>query len=244
MRVLAIASSIGGTGKTTTSIALASAFQQFGCRTVLIDLDISLGNIERLIGAVRLGPDLLDVIDSTEMLATEVPPEELLVIPSSRMLSTQTLKPQQIQRLFETCEALGFDYIIWDLPPGLGEPVLRMANLADDIIVTSPADRPLTCTVSPLLHRLRAERSRSGDACRLHLLITRGTSQPGTPNTLQIDQHFLDRDQLTLLGCIPEVDTPQPDSGSADMANTLLDEGVLTAYVNRSMQKAQTPRPG
>lgn len=234
MRILAIASSIGGTGKTTTSVALAAAFQRLGFRTALIDFDIGLGKIERLIGPAHLGPDLLDAIDTTGPLALGLVPGsytgELLVIPSSRMSDKRVVTPRQIQRLFECCEASGLDYIICDLPPGLGEPSLGMADLADDILLTSPADMPLTHTVSPLLYRLRAGRPRAGKACRLHLLITRSTSRPGTPDARSLDIHFPGREQLTLLGVVPEVEAAHCDSGSGYEVDPLMDEGLLTAY--------------
>lgn len=234
MRVLAIASSIGGTGKTTTSIAIASAFQQFGQRTALIDFDVGLGNIERTIGSAHLGPDLLDAIDSTGALALapEAYTDRLLVIPSSRMSDTRELTPRHIQHLFERCEAFGLDYIVCDLPPGLDQPLPCVAGLADDIIITSPADMPLTYSVSPLLHRLRAVHPRSGKACRLHRLITRVASQPGTPNKQPSDLHLQGQEPLTQLGVIPEVEASRHDSESAGEADPLLDEGVLTAYAD------------
>lgn len=219
MRILGIASSLGGTGKTTTSIALASAFQGLGHRTALIDLDVGLGNIERMIGPVHLGPDLLDVIDSTRSLGPESCTDGLLVIPSSRMSDTWALKPQQLQRLLERCEALGLDYIVCDLPPGLDQPLLSMADLADDIVITCPADMPLAYTVSPMLHRLQAGHPRSSQALKLHLLNTRSPSQAGTPAEWRRGAHFPNQERLSLLGTIPEVE-----------ASPLQDQGVLTAY--------------
>lgn len=230
MRILGIASSLGGTGKTTTSIALASAFQRLGHRTALIDFDIGLGNIERMIGPARLGPDLLDVINSTRSLGPESCTDGLLVIPSSRMSDTQALKPQQLQRLFECCEVVGLDYIVCDLPPGLDLPLLGVADFADDIIVTSPAGMPLAYTVSPLLRPLQTGHPRAGKELTLHLLITRSPCQPGTPNEWPLDGHFPDKEQLSLLGTIPEVEAPP-----------LLDEGVLTAYAAIATHLAPQP---
>ena len=229
MRILGIASSLGGTGKTTTSIALASAFQRLGRRTALIDFDISLGNIERMIGPARLGPDLLDVIDSTRSLKPESCADGLLVIPSSRMSGARALEPQQIQRLFEHCRALGLDYVICDLPPSLGQPLLGVANLADDIIVTYTACMSFAHTVSPLLHHLREGQPRTGKTCKLHWLITRAPSQPHMPNAWSIGESLPDKERPSLLGVIPKVDAPHSRSGSAGEADPLQDEGVLTA---------------
>lgn len=230
MRILGIASSLGGTGKTTTSIALASAFQRLGHRIALIDFDIGLGNIERMIGPARLGPDLLDVIDSIKALGPESCTDGLLVIPSSRMSDTRALKPQQIQHLFEHCRALGLDYVICDLPPSLGQPLLGVTNLADDIIVTYTACMPFAQTVSPLLHHLRENQPRAGKTCELHLLITRAPSQSHMPNAWPIGESLPDKEKPSLLGVIPKVDAPHSDSGSAGEADPLHDEGVLTAY--------------
>ena len=52
-RVIAVASGKGGTGKTTISANLGVALAKIGKETIVIDADITLANLELILGMVK-----------------------------------------------------------------------------------------------------------------------------------------------------------------------------------------------
>lgn len=135
---ITLASSKGGTGKTTTALHLAVAFAERGRRTVLVDLDPQ-GAIGLFLGQADAGWGGL-----AEVLVGAASPRNLLVetsLPSLRILPRGRLDPVDVcdyelalyraGRLGEILDAAEGDaeITILDTPSGLG-PVTRSALAA------------------------------------------------------------------------------------------------------------------
>jgi ATP-binding protein involved in chromosome partitioning len=142
--IIAVGSGKGGVGKSTVSVNLALALQQFGARVGIVDADI-------------LGPSIPGMLG----IATDVPPEmtpENRMIPAERhglkvvsmAMLTGDDKPAVLRgpmvgkylKMFVGGVQWGpLDYLILDLPPGTGDTQLTLAQsmpLSGVVIVTTP----------------------------------------------------------------------------------------------------------
>jgi chromosome partitioning protein len=145
-RVIAIALQKGGVGKTTTSINLGAALAELGHRVLVIDMDPQANSTYGL--GVRLGDDdasmyevlhvdraqrvpLTDVIQKTEFAGIAVAPADLAM----KELERTGLGSGGQLRLARQLDSLdGYDFVLIDCPPALGELTTAALAAADDVL--------------------------------------------------------------------------------------------------------------
>lgn len=101
-RVIAVGSGKGGVGKTSFSINLALAFAKLGLRTVVLDADVGMANVEVLL-KLNNAKNLTNVIngDCTLMDILTQGPGGIKVLPGSSGISSLTnLNALQFNRIF------------------------------------------------------------------------------------------------------------------------------------------------
>ena len=141
-RQLIIATAIikGGTGKTTTAAALAQAAAEDKKRTLCIDLDPQ-GNLTRFIGADSGGGALRLLHGEDIKSAAQQTEQEIDIITSTPELSTESTFTGSINRLANALqEAKGYDIIIIDTPPQMGELTYNALQAATNLIIPLEAD--------------------------------------------------------------------------------------------------------
>ncbi len=142
-RVILVASSLPGEGKTMISSNLAHHYAASGLRTLLIDGDMRRANLTRTLG-ITDGAGLLDVlsgaVDPVSALLHD-PKSALYVLPALQSRASQFSPPEALSSpaLARTLAHLKqyFDVIIVDAPPLL--PVVDgriLADHADQIVMT------------------------------------------------------------------------------------------------------------
>ena len=146
-RVLAIALQKGGVGKTTTATNLAVELTLLGLKVLLIDLDQQANATQGL--AIELGPDdatMYEVLHEdrservalTEVIKTsahgpDVAPGDLAL----RKLERTGLGAGGQARLARELDALtGYDIVVIDCPPSLGELTTAAVAAADSVLAT------------------------------------------------------------------------------------------------------------
>lgn len=146
-RVLAIALQKGGVGKTTTATNLAVELTLLGLKVLLIDLDQQANATQGL--AIELGPDdatMYEVlhedrserVELTEVIKTsahgpDVAPGDLAL----RKLERTGLGAGGQARLARELDALtGYDIVVIDCPPSLGELTTAAVAAADSVLAT------------------------------------------------------------------------------------------------------------
>jgi flagellar biosynthesis protein FlhG len=134
---LAITGGKGGIGKSTIALNLAVAFAQSGARTLMVDTDLGMADLNLLLG---VAPDksLLDALGGTPIEDVLVKAHGIELLPAlngSYLLST--MGPAGLQRVLELVETLAsrFDTLVVDIAAGIGQSQTTFASATSDVVV-------------------------------------------------------------------------------------------------------------
>ncbi len=142
-RTIAVASGKGGVGKSTVALGLAMAAAERGVRTVLVDADLGMANLDIMAG-VRPAHSAAEWLGGRVTLAecfVAVAPRMWLLGGASGLARMADLSPPQRQRLLEGLShvASHVDLMVLDLGAGIGAGTLELAGAADRVLmVTTP----------------------------------------------------------------------------------------------------------
>src|SRR6202035_1923173 len=122
-KVIVLTSGKGGVGKTTSAAAIASGLALRGNRTVVIDFDVGLRNLDLVMGCERrVVFDFINVINGdanlTQALIRDKRIDNLYIFPTSQTRDKDALKRDGVARVIDELKQ-GFDYIICDSPAGI-----------------------------------------------------------------------------------------------------------------------------
>lgn len=131
-RIIVVTSGKGGVGKTTSSAAIATGLAQKGKKTVVIDFDIGLRNLDLIMGCERrVVYDFVNVIqgDATlnQALIKDKRTENLYILPASQTRDKDALTREGVDKVLEELKKMEFDFIVCDSPAGIetGAPMPR-----------------------------------------------------------------------------------------------------------------------
>ncbi len=209
--IIVITSGKGGVGKTTTSAAISSGLALKGFKTVVIDFDIGLRNLDIIMGCERrVVYDFVNVINNEANLSQALIKDKrisnLFILPASQTRDKDALDLVGVERVLNEL-AKEFDYIICDSPAGIETGALMAMHFADHaIIVTNPevssvrdSDRILGILSS------KTKRAIEGQTpIKEHLLITRYDAERVERGEMLSMQDVLDILAIPLIGIIPE----------------------------------------
>jgi septum site-determining protein MinD len=210
-RVIVITSGKGGVGKTTTAAAFAAGLAREGNKTVVIDFDVGLRNLDLIMGCERrVVFDFIDVINGTarlnQALIRDKRVEGLYVLPTSQTRDKDALKMEGVEQVMGELRR-DFDYVVCDSPAGIEHGAQAAMYLADEaVVVTNPevssvrdSDRMIGLLTSK---SRRAERNE--DPIKQHVLITRYDLDRVNRGEMLKVEDVLEMLALPLLGVIPE----------------------------------------
>lgn len=139
VRVIAVASGKGGVGKTTVAVNLALALQQSGRRTMLMDADLGLANIDVMLG-LQPRHNLSHVLDGRCTLAETIidGPLGLRIVPAasglSRMAQLSAQEHAGLIRAFSELD-MPLDTLIVDTAAGIAGDVITFAQAAQEVLL-------------------------------------------------------------------------------------------------------------
>ncbi|MBF8781696.1 septum site-determining protein MinD [Pseudomonas fulva] len=179
-KILVVTSGKGGVGKTTTSAAIGTGLALRGYKTVIVDFDVGLRNLDLIMGCERrVVYDFVNVVNGEanlqQALIKDKRLENLFVLAASQTRDKDALTQEGVEKvLMELKET--FDYVVCDSPAGIEKGAHLAMYFADEaIVVTNPevssvrdSDRMLGILSSK---SRRAENG--GEPIKEHLLITR-----------------------------------------------------------------------
>ena len=213
-RVVVVTSGKGGVGKTTTAAAFATGLAMRGHKTVVIDFDVGLRNLDLVMGCERrVVFDFINVINReanlNQALIRDKRVHNLFILPTSQTKDKDALTNEGVGRVLDALRQ-DFDYIVCDSPAGIERGAQLALYFADEaIIVTNPevssvrdSDRILGILASK---SRRAENN--AEPIKEHLLLTRyDTGRVGRGEMLSVED-VLEILAIPLIGVIPEDET-------------------------------------
>ena len=209
--IIVVTSGKGGVGKTTTSAALATGLAQKGFKTVVIDFDIGLRNLDLIMGCERrVVYDFVNVVrheaNLNQALIKDKRIDNLFILPASQTRDKDALIEKEVENVLNELKK-DFDYIVCDSPAGIESGALMALKFADQaIIVTNPevssvrdSDRILGILASK---SKRAEENR--EPVKESLLLTRYSPERVERGDMLNVTDVEDILSIPLLGVIPE----------------------------------------
>ena len=130
-QVIVVTSGKGGVGKTTTSAAIATGLAQAGKKTVVIDFDVGLRNLDLIMGCERrVVYDLINVINGeaslNQALIKDKHCDNLFILPASQTRDKDALSEDGIERVLNELVKMDFEFIICDSPAGIEHGALPL----------------------------------------------------------------------------------------------------------------------
>ena len=239
-KVVVITSGKGGVGKTTTSANVATGIAQQGIKTVAIDFDVGLRNLDLVMGCERrVVYDFVNVIRNEaklhQALIKDKRVDNLFVLPASQTRDKDALDPEGVGKVIDELKNMGFEYIICDSPAGIEKGAQMAMYFADEAIVVTNPEVSSVRDSDRVLGLLNAKTSRAelgGSPIRSHLLLTRYAPAMVKKGEMLSVADVLELLGIPLLGVIPESKAVLQSSNKGTPA--ILDEttDVAQAYLD------------
>jgi septum site-determining protein MinD len=213
-KVIVLTSGKGGVGKTTSAAAIAAGLALRGKRTVVIDFDVGLRNLDLIMGCERrVVFDFINVINGdaklNQALIKDKRNDNLYVFPTSQTRDKEALKRDGVERVLDELKE-NFDYIVCDSPAGIEHGAITALYFADSaIIVTNP--EVSSVRDSDRIIGILASKSRRAEhnlePVQVHLLLTRYSLERVKKGEMLSVEDVKEILSIPLLGVIPESET-------------------------------------
>ena len=236
-KVVVVTSGKGGVGKTTTSANIATGIALRGHKTVAIDFDVGLRNLDLVLGCERrVVYDFVNVLKGEAKLNVALIKdkrvENLFVLPASQTRDKDALEPEGVGKVLEELKSMGFEYIICDSPAGIERGAQMAMYFADEAIIVANPEVSSVRDSDRVLGLLSAKTSRAelGAPIKSHLLLTRYSPAMVKKGEMLSVSDVLELLGIPLLGVIPESKSILQSSNKGTPA--ILDElsDVAQAY--------------
>ncbi|MCL1039103.1 septum site-determining protein MinD [Shewanella corallii] len=210
--IIVVTSGKGGVGKTTSSAAIATGLALKGHKTVVIDFDIGLRNLDLIMGCERrVVYDFVNVINGeanlNQALIKDKRCENLHILPASQTRDKDALTKEGVGKVLDDLADAGFEYIICDSPAGIETGAMMALYFADTAIVTTNPEVSSVRDSDRILGMLQSKSRRAEqnlEPIREYLLLTRySPTRVKTGEMLSVGdvEEIL---AIKLLGVIPE----------------------------------------
>jgi len=228
-KIIVVTSGKGGVGKTTTSAAFGTGLAQKGHKTVIIDFDIGLRNLDLIMGCERrVVFDFINVINGesnlNQALIKDKRVENLYILPASQTRDKDALTLEGVANIIDELSKT-FDYIICDSPAGIESGALMALHFADEALIVSNPEVSSVRDSDRILGILDSKTKRAIEnraPVKPHLVITRySPTRVEEGEMLSVDD-IIEILAIPLLGSIPESEAvlESSNSGTPVILNT------------------------
>lgn len=233
-KIVVVTSGKGGVGKTTTSASFATGLAARGKKTVVIDFDVGLRNLDLIMGCERrVVFDFVNVIHGEanlrQALIKDKQFDNLHVLAASQTRDKDALTIDGVQRVLDEL-AKDFDYIVCDSPAGIERGAHLAMYFADEaLVVTNPevssvrdSDRVLGLLSS------KTRRVEKGEGrVKEHLVLTRYNPARVLKGEMLSVDDVKEILAIPLLGVVPESASvlTSSNAGTPVIADKLSDAG-------------------
>ncbi|WP_042149297.1 MULTISPECIES: septum site-determining protein MinD [unclassified Pseudoalteromonas] len=210
-KVIVVTSGKGGVGKTTSSAAIGTGLALKGYKTVIVDFDIGLRNLDLIMGCERrVVYDFVNVINGeanlNQALIKDKRVEKLSILPASQTRDKDALTKDGVERVLNELKQ-EFDFVICDSPAGIEAGAMMALYFADEAIVTTNPEVSSVRDSDRILGILhsKSKRAEEGlDSVKEHLLLTRYNPERVEKGEMLSVEDVHDILAIDLLGVIPE----------------------------------------
>ncbi|MBG6071423.1 MULTISPECIES: septum site-determining protein MinD [unclassified Polaromonas] len=260
-KIIVVTSGKGGVGKTTTSASFSSGLALRGHKTVVIDFDVGLRNLDLIMGCERrVVYDLINVIQGeatlNQALIKDKQCPELFVLAASQTRDKDALTMEGVKKILDDLAAMDFEYIICDSPAGIETGALMAMHFADEALVVTNPEVSSVRDSDRILGMLSSKTQRAidgGDPIKEHLLITRYNPSRVDQGQMLSLEDIQDILRIKLIGVIPESETVLQASNQGVPAVHMEGSDVSEAYKdvidrflgeNKPMRFIDAQKPG
>lgn len=236
-KVVVITSGKGGVGKTTTSASFATGLALKGHKTVVIDFDIGLRNLDLIMGCERrVVYDFVNVINGEatlhQALIKDKNCDNLFILAASQTKDKEALTQSGVENIINELSK-DFEYIVCDSPAGIERGAFLALYYADEaLVVTNPevssvrdSDRILGLLAS------KSKRAVEGrEKIKTHLLITRYNPTRVESGEMLSITDIEDILRIPVIGVIPESSDVLQASNTGTPAINLRGTSVAESY--------------
>jgi len=210
-QVIVVTSGKGGVGKTTTSAAISTGLAIYGYKTVVIDFDVGLRNLDLVMGCERrVVYDIVNVISGEanlkQALIKDKKHENLFILPASQTRDKDALTDEGIESIINQLKQ-DFDFIICDSPAGIEKGAMCAMFHADQAVVVTNPEISSVRDSDRILGILSSKTKRAIDnnkPIKEHLLVTRYSPARATTGDMLNVSDICEILSIPLLGVIPE----------------------------------------
>ncbi|HEY6895866.1 MAG TPA: septum site-determining protein MinD [Rhodocyclaceae bacterium] len=237
-RIVVVTSGKGGVGKTTTSASFSSGLALRGFKTVVIDFDVGLRNLDLIMGCERrVVYDLINVINGeatlNQGLIKDKHCDNLYVLPASQTRDKDALTEEGVEKVLKDLEHMGFDYIVCDSPAGIESGAVMALRFADEAIVVTNPEVSSVRDSDRILGILQAKSKRAqagGEAVKEHLLVTRYSPKRVEDGEMLSYKDVQEILRVPIIGVIPESEAVLHASNQGTPTIHLENADVAEAY--------------
>ncbi len=210
-KVVTVTSGKGGVGKTTTSASFAAGLAEKGHKTVVIDFDVGLRNLDLIMGCERrVVYDFVNVVQQEaslkQALIKDKKDPNLYILAASQTRDKDALTKEGVGRVIDELKEMGFEYIVCDSPAGIEKGAQLALYYADEaLVVTNPevssvrdSDRILGILQS------KSKKAEEGGVVKEHLVLTRYNPERVDSGEMMGWQDITELLGVELLGVVPE----------------------------------------
>ncbi|MBY6091794.1 septum site-determining protein MinD [Pseudooceanicola sp. 502str34] len=209
-KVIVITSGKGGVGKTTSAGAISAALAKRGHKTVVIDFDVGLRNLDMIMGCERrVVFDFINVIQGDaklkQALIRDKRLDNLSILPTSQTRDKDALTQEGVKKVLDELRE-DFDYIICDSPAGIERGAHLAMYYADEaVIVTNPEVSSVRDSDRVLgLLNSKTAKAENGEGIKAQVLLTRYDATRVENGEMMTVEDVLDILAVPLLGIVPE----------------------------------------
>lgn len=209
-KVITVTSGKGGVGKTTTLANLSSAVAEAGFKTIAVDFDIGLRNLDMILGLEnRVIYDVVNVMDGEVELSQAVVVSKknrnLSFLAASQSRDKNVLEMGKVKKLVADLKKK-YDYIFIDSPAGIEAGFEHAMVLADEaLIIVNPevssirdADKIIGIIDS------KSELAKNGGEVKKQLIVNRYNVKMAQEHKMLDVESIYEILSIDVLGVIPE----------------------------------------
>lgn len=210
-KIVVMTSGKGGVGKTTSAAAFAAGLAKRGHRTVVVDFDVGLRNLDLVMGCERrVVFDFINVLNGeaklSQALIKDKRLDNLFILPTSQTRDKDALNRGGVGAVLDELRK-EFDYIVCDSPAGIETGAVMALYYADEAVIVSNPEVSSVRDSDRILGVLQSKSRRAEEGkepVRENLLLTRYDSARVERGEMLSVDDVLEILAIPLLGVVPE----------------------------------------